>query len=302
MPEGVASGALGAGYAGASLAVLLAAAGERLGRAGVADFAIDARRLASAATGRSAAELIATLSEPLQPVEIASFERMIARRAAREPVSRIVGRRGFWTLDLLVTPDVLDPRPETETLVETALDIARRIGRPGLRLLDVGTGSGAVLLALLSELPSATGLGSDISQAALEVARANASRLGLSGRADFQLADGLAGIEGPFDLLISNPPYIESDAIAGLDPEVARFDPLIALDGGPDGLAAYRAIAARLKPVIPDGWAAFEVGRGQDGAVLAILRDALAPHGPFVCERGLELSGMTRVVAAKTQS
>lgn len=302
MPEGVASGVPGAGYAGASLAALLAAAGERLARAGVADSAIDARRLASAATGRSAAELIATLSEPLQPVEIASFERMIARRAAREPVSRIVGRRGFWTLDLLVTPDVLDPRPETETLVETALDIARRIGRPGLRLLDIGTGSGAVLLALLSELPSATGLGSDISQAALEVARANASRLGLSGRADFQLADGLAGIEGPFDLLISNPPYIESDAIAGLDPEVARFDPLIALDGGPDGLAAYRAIAARLKPVIPDGWAAFEVGRGQDGAVLAILRDALAPHGPFVCERGLELSGTTRVVAAKTQS
>jgi release factor glutamine methyltransferase len=280
----------------------MALAVERLARAGVRQSMVDVRRLACAATRRSAAELIASVDQPLQTGERLRFEAMVERRAAREPVSRITSRRGFWTLELIVTPAVLDPRPETETLVETALELARDMPRSApLRLLDVGTGSGAVLLAMLSEMPSATGVGTDISPAALEVARANARRLGLAERAQFRLADGLDGVAGPFDLLVSNPPYIETATITGLDPEVACYDPHLALDGGMDGLEVYRKIAARLKAAVPDGWAAFEIGKGQEEKVLAILRDAVAPVGSFRSLRRQDLSGTTRVVAAKTQ-
>lgn len=282
-----------------SLAALMTAARERLASAGVAEPTADARRLASAATGLSAADLIAKADQPLQAEQRERFHAMLERRAQREPVSRIIGRRGFWTLDLIVTPDVLDPRPETETLVETALELARAMVRgPDLRILDVGTGSGAILLALLTELPSATGIGTDISPAALEVARQNARRLGLADRAAFRLADGLDGNDGTCDLLVSNPPYIQSTAIDALDPEVALFDPRLALDGGLDGLDAYRKIASGVRAAVPDGWAVLEIGKGQEEGVIALLRDALGRDSLF---NRMDLTGTTRVVAAKTQ-
>lgn len=302
MPEPRLRDSNGTRYDGVSLAAAMSSACEKLARAGIEEPMVDVRRLACAATGQSAAELLASRERPLRPDERATLDFMVTRRAGREPVSRILGWRGFWNLDLVVTPAVLDPRPETETLVEAALELAREMGaRRPLRILDIGTGSGAVILALLSELRDAKGVGSDISAAALEVARENARRHGLSDRVDFRLADGLDGIEGPFDIVVSNPPYIETNAIAALEPEVTIFDPRAALDGGADGLAAYRKFATSLPRVLPHGAVAFEVGAGQHDAVIEILRSALAPKAPlhFTCRR--ELSGMTRVVAAKTQ-
>ncbi len=177
-----------------------------------------------------------------QAALIASYRR---RRLAREPVSRIVGSREFWGRDFLIGPDVLDPRPETETLIETALDVLRQQGRLAepVSLLDLGTGSGCILLTLLAELPQAWGIGVDRSLGAIEIARENARKLGVDGRSAFVLADWAEPFCGPFDLILSNPPYIKSEEIAGLAEDVRRYDPASALDGGADGLEAYRRIA-----------------------------------------------------------
>jgi release factor glutamine methyltransferase len=217
-----------------------------------------------------------------------------ARRLAREPVSRILGRKEFWSLRLVITPDVLDPRPETETVVEAALAVADR-GQP-LRIADLGTGSGALLLALLHELPNTFGVGTDRSTAALAVARGNASRLGLRLRCGFVACDFGAALRGGFDLVVANPPYIASAAIATLDPEVRGHDPRLALDGGSDGLAAYRAIAADLPRLLaPGGTAVLEVGLGQGRGVADLLQNV----GLTVAPSRLDLAGIPRAVSAQ---
>ena len=199
---------------------------------------------------------------------------LAARRLKREPVARILGRKEFWSLPFDVTPDVLVPRPETETVVEAALDFVVRGGlrMERLRLLDIGTGSGALLLALLGELPTALGIGTDISQAALRVARGNAERLGFSDRCTFIACDIAAGVGGPFDIVVSNPPYVVRGEIAALAPEVSHYDPPLALDGGNDGLDVYRAIAADASCLLaPDGRLIVELGAGQEPAVRALF-------------------------------
>lgn len=231
-----------------------------------------------------------------------------SRRLAREPVSRILGQRAFHGLDLEITPATLDPRPDTETLVDGVLQLVaegRVSGGEAPRILDVGTGSGAILIALLHRLPKASGLGTDISEAALTVAKRNAARHGLAARASFREARWLDGIDGSFDLIVSNPPYIPSGIVAELEPEVARFDPVAALDGGADGLVAYRAIAGDVRRLLtPGGWIAVEVGIGQSQDVASILAAGL---GDRQHDRAgdtliwLDLGGIPRCVAREAR-
>ncbi len=224
------------------------------------------------------------------------LEAFVQRRLAGEPVDRIIGSRGFWTLDLAVHPDVLSPRSDTETIVRAALARARALRPDGhpWRILDWGTGSGAILLALLAELPQATGLGLDISDAALAAAGANAQRTGLAGRSAFAKGGWQSQAPGRFDIVVSNPPYIPTADIAMLDPEVRDHDPLLALDGGPDGLACYRALLPALDPVLADGgFAVLEFGDGQGPAVAALAEACdLA-----VIEFHNDLSGLQRGVS-----
>ncbi len=213
--------------------------------------------------------------QPLAEAERARLESKLSRRAAHEPVSRIVGRRHFWTLDLAVSPDTLDPRPDTESLIETVVAAIPDRKTP-LTILDLGTGTGALLIALLSEYPEATGIGVDLSEGALATARINAESHGLGDRAAFAAGHWTDGVAGPFDVIVSNPPYIDSGDLAGLPPEVREHDPMLALDGGADGLDAYRAII----PAIPHLLGArracrfSEIGEGQGDAVTRIARRA----------------------------
>ena len=216
--------------------------------------------------------------------EAGAVAALTSRRLAREPVARIVGRKEFWGLPLKLNAHTLVPRPETETVVEAALAALDRGGARTrtLRILDLGTGSGALLLALLSELPAAVGVGTDISAEALACARDNAAALGLAQRASFVACDYGAALAGPFDLIVSNPPYIAHGDIAALAPEVSEFDPLRALDGGIDGLDGYRAIAADAPRLLaPNGSLVVELGAGQADAVISLMRGAgLVPTEP----------------------
>ncbi|MBU6374137.1 MAG: peptide chain release factor N(5)-glutamine methyltransferase [Alphaproteobacteria bacterium] len=250
----------------------------------------DARLLLQAAAGVDRIDIVTDPHRPLPEGAAARLDAMIARRLAREPVAYITGRQGFWTLDLDVTPAVLIPRPDTEAVVHVALALAK--DQPSPRVLDLGVGSGAILLAILAERPDATGLGVDLSPAALEVAAANAARHGLGGRVTFREGHWGEGIEGTFDLIVSNPPYIEAEAIAGLQPEVATHEPRGALDGGPDGLDAYRALAPHVARLLaPGGGFALEFGLGQGPAVA----DVLAAHGLPVEAFKVDLTGRDRV-------
>ena len=205
-------------------------------------------------------------------------------------MAQILGEREFWGRAFRVTPDVLDPRPETETLVEAALG-----GPPAGRLLDLGTGSGCLLVTLLAEWPEATGVGVDVSPAALAVARENAERHGVEERATFHRGDWCAGLEGRFDLIVSNPPYIADDELAQLAPEVREHEPRLALAGGPDGLDAYRRLAPELPRLLsPGGRVLLEVGAGQAAAVVTILDEAGLAVGGIRCDLG----GHGRVVEA----
>lgn len=275
-------------------------AAAQLQAAGVSQARLDARLLFSAATGLSHEDIIRNPNAELPAVQAAVYAMMIARRVAREPVSRILGRREFWSLDFEITPDTLDPRPDSETLISAALGLIEDRNHP-LRIVDIGTGSGCLLLALLSEYPRAQGVGVDISQGALEVARRNAGRLGFSGRARFMACDvrdtgWTAQLGGPFDIVISNPPYIENDAIADLDPEVALFDPYSALAGGEDGLDFYRMITNSLAHLLnPGGLAIFEAGAGQAQAIEKLMRQA----GFIVLEPGHDLGGVARAVTVR---
>jgi release factor glutamine methyltransferase len=266
----------------------LAEAARRLRQAGIEAAPHEARLLLANVLDVATAMLVGYPERTLTPAEGGRYEALIDRRVQREPMTHILGRREFWGLSVRVTADTLDPRPDSETLIEAVLDEVPDRQAP-LRLLDLGTGTGCLLLALLSELPRATGLGVDCSAAALAVARANAGDLGLAGRTAFRLGRWGEGLNGPFDLIVSNPPYIPSGDIEGLMPEVARYEPHLALDGGPDGLDSYRVVGADIARLLAkNGLAALEVGLGQastvapllaaDGLVQATFRRDLAGH------------------------
>jgi release factor glutamine methyltransferase len=242
---------------------------------------LDARLIVGHALRLDHAALTAASRRVLTTAEADGLLALQARRLAREPVARILGRKEFWGLPFKLNAETLVPRPETETVVEAALAAitgAHRRSRV-LRIADLGTGSGALLLALLSELPSACGIGTDISAGALACARDNAAALGLAGRAAFVACDYASAIKGPIDLLVANPPYVARGDIAALPGEVRDFDPRRALDGGPDGLDGYRAIAADARRLLaPAGVLVLELGFGQLSAVTALLPAAgLAP-------------------------
>jgi len=249
----------------------------RLAAAGVAEAARDARWLMRWAAGLDAAGLSAGLTEPMAPAEAARFERAVAARAARVPVAQITGSREFWGRAFRVTRDVLDPRPETETLIAAALE------RPASRILDLGTGSGCLLLTLLAEWPEATGIGTDASPAALAVAAGNAATLGISHRAAFLHADWFDGVAGRFDLILSNPPYLAEAEIAALASETRLHEPRMALTPGGDGLGACRRIAAGAAAhLCPGGRLVLEIGPTQAAAVTKLLSDAgLAVAAPM---------------------
>jgi release factor glutamine methyltransferase len=273
---------------------LLRAATTRLSAAGVADARRDARILLAAALGIDMGMLIARDDQSASPEAAQRFDAMIRRREAREPVARILGRRGFWTLDLQVTTDTLDPRPDSETVVEAVLARLSDKTAP-YRILDLGTGSGCLLLALLSELPKAWGLGVDRSPGAAAAARANARLNRLDTRTSVMVGDWATSLDARFDVVVANPPYIEQDAIAGLMPEVREYDPVAALDGGLDGLDAYRAILADLpRLLVPGALAAFELGQGQGQAVGAMMGAA----GFSRIEIRPDLAGIGRCIIA----
>jgi release factor glutamine methyltransferase len=256
---------------------------------------LDARLLVSHALGLDHAALVAAADRPLDALEQASIAALADRRLKREPVSRILGTKEFWSLPLRVNPAVLVPRPETEALVETALHLLDAEDRRGVavRIADLGTGSGAVLIALLHELAAASGVGTDRSAAALAVAAANAEHLGMGGRARFVACDFGRALAGAFDLIVSNPPYIASSAIPELAPEVRDHDPALALDGGQDGLAAYRAIAADAERLLaPGGHLLLELGAGLAQSVTALFaRPSFVVSAPRT-----DLAGTPRVL------
>lgn len=239
----------------------------RLDAAGVDGPERDAQILLLHALDLPRHHLNAALEAPLPEAAATRFETAVLARAARQPVSQIIGRRAFWSHEFEVTRDTLDPRAETELLVEVGLEA------PFARLLDMGTGTGAILISLLAERPTASGLGTDISAAALEVARRNAARIGV--RADFVVSDWYHGIEGRFDLIVSNPPYIALAEMEDLSPEVRDWEPWGALTDHGDGLAAYRLIAQGAGAhLLPGGRIAVEIGHEQGPAVAQIFQDA----------------------------
>jgi release factor glutamine methyltransferase len=262
--------------------------------AGLDTPSLDARVLACAALGADTAEIAARPDAPLGAAA-GRLDDFARRRLAREPVGRILGRREFWGLTFELSPDTLEPRPDTETLVETAL---RVIPHPNgaLRILDLGTGSGCLLVALLHELPDAFGLGVDRSPGALATARRNALRNGVGARAGFIASDWGAAIRGRFELIVSNPPYIPSPDLPGLAAEVRDHDPSAALDGGDDGLAAYRAILAQAPALMAAGGVTVvEIGLGQEQAV----RDLAGGAGLAVDSVARDLAGHPRAVVLK---
>lgn len=272
-----------------------------LAEAGVETPARDARLLVAAATGASTASLISRPERELTAEQSETLKAFAAQRAGREPVSRILGSRAFFGREFALSPATLDPRPDTETVIEEALALADANGwrtRP-IRILDIGTGTGCLLLTLLAELPLSTGLGTDISAPALEIAKANAHHLGVGERASFELHNGLEGVDGPFDLVVSNPPYIATGEIASLEPEVREFDPQGALDGGPDGLDLYRQIIPALRGVVRSGWVVFEVGTGQAESVAEMLRQSAAGHTAGEIRQRADLGGHIRSVATQ---
>ena len=266
---------------------------SRLRGAEIESAATDARLLIAAAARLSREEMLRDPDLELGPEEKIRADAMIRRRAQREPVSRILGRREFRSLDFEITSATLDPRADSESIVEAAIDCAQRMGgKPSI--LDVGTGTGCLLLSVLHTLPDATGIGADIDPDAIAVARRNAKSLGCDTRAAFQTGDWLSGIMGGFDIVISNPPYIPTGDITNLAPEVSRYDPRAALDGGSDGLDAYRILSDRIPGVLsPSGIALFEIGTGQADAVTALfLADGWLPLGSRA-----DLAGHTRCLS-----
>ena len=285
----------------------LRATALRLAAAGIEDSSIDARHLVLSALQCKSIDLVRSCDRLLTSDEAMRIEQLVARRIAREPVSRIVGERGFYGRTFHISPATLDPRPETETLVDAALALVKENGldRHRIEIIDIGTGSGCILLSLLAELPLARGIGTDISASALAIASLNARLLRLADRARFVEGRDFAGCTGSFELVVSNPPYISSADIDMLAPEVRLHDPKTALDGGADGLVAFRSIAAEARERARGGWLLFEVGAGQASAVADLVAAAFRAVAPsshkvkpiFFRDYG----GIERCVAISTQ-
>jgi release factor glutamine methyltransferase len=259
---------------------------------------LDARTLIGGALGLDLTGLVGAAARALSEVEAERLEDFARRRLAGEPVARIIGTKDFWGMTFKLSADTLVPRPDSETVVELALELsdAARVKDP-LRILDVATGSGAILLALLSELPRAFGVGTDINTGALLTARDNARTLGLAPRAAFVACDYAAALDGPFDLIVSNPPYIRSCDIAGLSREVRDHDPHLALDGGVDGLSAYHALIPQAAPLLGDGAAlVVEAGQGQSSQIKALMtaEGLILPRTPKY-----DLAGIPRAIGAR---
>lgn len=276
----------------------LKGAAQKLITAGAATPMLDAEILAAFTLGVERGDLLLKWDKTFASDDLEHFNAVIKRRALREPVARITGVQEFWSLPFKVTPETLIPRPDSETLVAAVLGRTRK--NTPVRILDLGTGTGCLLLALLSELPQAAGVGADISKGTLKCARENAENLNLSGRAKFTIFDWINDIplnERPFEIVISNPPYIPTGDIAGLELEVAKFAPGAALDGGPDGLNHYRRIVAKAPGFFgaKGGQIYLEVGDGQAGSVKTLLKQA----GFITLEVYHDLAGKTRVVTAQ---
>lgn len=286
--------------AGATIAEACEKLGQVFRERGIEDAPADARILVAHALSLTRAQLLSQSDRELERREVDAISTRAARRLGREPVSRIVGSREFWGLKLEITPAVLDPRPDTETIIEAALDwlTTRGLRNERLRILDIGSGSGALLLALLSELPNAVGIGTDLSVDALRIARINAHRHELVSRCHFICCDHAAALRGPFELIVSNPPYIATSEIERLAPEVRDHDPRLALDGGADGLDAYRAIAGDAGRLLAErGRLIVELGQGQSDMVRQLLTQA----GLTVDEEPRrDLSGINRALSAST--
>lgn len=281
---------------GLSRAEALRRVAQALEQAGIAEARGDARFLGLHALGLTPTELALHGGEPIGPTGASALAEMLRRRLAGEPVARILGEWEFRGLTFALSPGTLVPRPDTETLVDTALRLA---GTSAPTILDLGTGSGCILIALLSERSRARGLGLDLSEDALSTARNNAVRNGVGARAVFVRGDWCEAVGGPFDLIVSNPPYIASAVIATLAEEVRRHDPMAALDGGGDGLTAYRSIigglAARPGLLAPEGAVVLEIGYDQADAVAGLGRDA----GFAVAGIDRDLAGHARVVTLR---
>jgi release factor glutamine methyltransferase len=259
----------------------------------------DARLLVGHALGLDRTGLVSSAGRILSRQEIDAINALVARRQRHEPVARIVGGKEFWSLPLRVSSATLVPRPETETVVEAALAFAGDRKR-ALRMADLGTGTGAILLALLTELPNATGIGTDIDPLALATANENAQKLGFGNRAEFVHSDFGSTLTETFDIVVSNPPYIAAPDLSALEPDVRDYDPRLALDGGPDGLDCYRRIAAEAARLLkPGGVIVLEIGAGQTEAVTAIFQTcglkSAAPPRP-------DLAGIPRALVFRVFS
>lgn len=276
---------------------------EAFSMAGIETAALDARLLLQHVLGLDHAQFISAPARLLSEAEAAQLEALAARRLSREPLSRIFGEAEFWSLPFYVSEATLDPRPDSETLIELALELMPAAREEAASLLDLGTGSGCLLLSLLSEWPQARGLGVDMAPEALATARRNAARLGLEARAEFQQSNWFGAVSGRYDLIISNPPYIRRADIAGLAPEVARFDPALALDGGVSGIEPYELIFAEAANYLsPGGWLIVEFGFGQ----LEEIKQALdaSPLGSQAAQllHRADLSGTPRCLAVEKRA
>jgi release factor glutamine methyltransferase len=268
----------------------LQTAALRLQQAGVEDSMREAQLLVGAALGLDGAQLLSGTKD-LSLDEEKKIEDWLRRREKREPLARLQGARGFWNAEFILNEATLEPRPDSETLIETALDLCKM---PPARILDIGTGTGCLLLSLLQEFPESRGVGTDKSEKALEAARANAKTLKLENRAQFICTNWAEGASGAFDLVVSNPPYIASQDIPGLQPEVRDYDPRLSLDGGGDGLFAYRTLAASLRALMNQkALALFEIGEGQEEDVIRIFEGA----GWKVAASRRDLADIPRVLA-----
>jgi len=264
-----------------------------LRNAGIEDAQIDVRSLLCRASGLSRSELIASAQDSVPPEAVEKFQALLTRRENHEPIAYILGEKDFWSLTFKLNKHVLIPRPETEGIVEQALKLLQ--GRKCAKILDVGTGSGAILISLLHELANAKGCGVDISKNALEMARHNAKRLGVAGRCEFGISDYLGDVRGRYDIIVANPPYITDAAMSVLPKSVENFEPHLALSGGTDGLNAYREIIARLPDALePNGHVVFEIGYDQKTAVCGLLKDAGATN--ITCQQ--DLARHDRIISA----
>jgi release factor glutamine methyltransferase len=288
-------------FTGLTVAAARRALGAQLQAHDIDSPDLDARMLIGAILGLDFTGLIGASAHILTDNEATRLHTFAQRRLSGEPVARIIGIKEFWSLPLVLSPDTLVPRPDTETIVEAALDLLRGDSRSNdaLTIADLGTGSGAILLALLSECRNARGVGTDISVNALQTAQRNGTQLGFAGRANFVACNYADALAGGFDLILSNPPYIRSADIAGLAVEVRNHDPMRALDGGADGLDAYRTIApAAARLLAPGGLLIVEVGHDQSADVGDLMTKAgLSLQG----SPRTDLAGIRRAVAGRRQ-